>query len=51
LSAQELALADYAQRFPQEAMLLAKQQARFEEEIQKAEQEFEKSSPVREQER
>lgn len=51
LSHQELALVNYAWRFPDEAMLVAKRQAQFEEEIREAEQAFDKSSPVSDQER
>lgn len=51
LTRQELALAHYAQSFPGEAMIMAKQQAKFEEEIEQAEQQFEKNSPTVDQER
>ena len=51
LSQRELALADYVQQFPDEAMLVANQQSRFEEEIRNAEKEFEQSTSGSEKER
>jgi hypothetical protein len=48
LTRRELALVDYVARFPQEALLVAKQQAEFEEDIRTAEQEFESPSSEKE---
>jgi hypothetical protein len=44
LSEQERVLASYAARFPAEAALIAREQAKFEQEIAKAQEEAEKDS-------
>lgn len=44
LSQQELALASYAQRFPAEAVVIAREQQEFEQEIAKAQEEAEQGS-------
>jgi len=51
LSPQELLFASYAQRFPQEAILIAQEQKKFEEEVRQAERRLQQSSPASDQER
>jgi hypothetical protein len=41
LAQQDLVVAEYVQRFPEEAMLIVQEQKRFDDEIQQAQQEVE----------
>jgi len=51
LSQEELLFVSYAQRFPEEAMLIAQEQEKFEKEIRQAEQQLQSSSSDSDQER
>lgn len=51
LSQQELLFARYAERFPQDAMVVAQEQRNFEEETRRAEQNIRNSSPISDEER
>ena len=51
LGQQELLFVRFAERFPEDAMLIAEEQRNFEEEIRRAEQDFRNSSPLSDKER
>ena len=51
LSPQELVLAEYVKRFPEEALLLAQEHKQFENEIEKAQQDAMNGAPLNDEER